>query len=76
MDCIEAKNMFSLYLDGELKQKDEAMFGEHISTCGTCSAEILQIKAACQLLRRSAAKLIGNTSFTVFDIKIKNYLTN
>jgi len=77
MNCKQAKNRFSSYLDKLIHEGELSLFQAHIDTCLECSSEINQITKAISLLRDCKDFLLRKGCLTVFYIfLIKIYLTN
>ncbi len=77
MDCKQAKNRFSLYMDKIIPEGELSLFRAHIDNCFECSSEISQIRKAITLLKDCKDFLLRKSCLTVFYIfLIKIYLTN
>jgi len=50
MDCNKAKNLITLYLYGELDEKDRAILEGHVRECLACAAELAYTKKVFKLL--------------------------
>jgi len=50
MDCNKAKNLITLYLYGELEEKNRAVLEGHIRECRACAAELAYTKKVFKLL--------------------------
>lgn len=53
MDCDQARDWFSPFLDGELSPVDQFAFTEHISACERCRSELRVLEAAIADLRNT-----------------------
>jgi hypothetical protein len=51
MNCTEIKDMLSLYIDGELDEKEQKIIEEHIITCESCRKELEQYKKIIYMLQ-------------------------
>ncbi len=50
MKCIEAKSMFSPYLDGEVTGTEMLALTQHLDTCGPCQRNYVSLRETQQLL--------------------------
>jgi hypothetical protein len=50
MDCKNARNLITLYLYGELDEKDRALLERHLRGCRACAAELEYTKKVFKLL--------------------------
>lgn len=50
MDCKNARNLITLYLYGELDEKDRAVLEHHLRGCRACAAELAYTKKVFKLL--------------------------
>lgn len=51
MNCIEIKDMLSLYIDGELDENEKKAVEEHVSTCESCRNELEQYQKIINMLQ-------------------------
>lgn len=51
MDCREARELMSDYLEQYLVQQDEAGFDEHLRDCGACRQELAELKETLSVVR-------------------------
>ncbi len=50
MKCIEAKSMFSLYLDGAVTGTEMLALTRHLDACADCQREYVSLRRTQQLL--------------------------
>lgn len=50
MDCREAVELVTAYLEGALDSRDRARFERHLGGCPDCSAYLEQIRATIELV--------------------------
>jgi len=66
MDCRSATRLISAYLDDELASDREALLNEHLSSCGSCQAEMIALK---QTMVAMGARENISPAFTLADIE-------
>jgi hypothetical protein len=52
MKCVEAKSMFSPYLDGAVTGTEMIALSRHLNTCTTCQGEYVSLRRTQQLLTK------------------------
>ena len=58
MDCTNAQELLSPYLDGELNTKEEAAFKEHLNSCLICQEDLAALKETVEMLRSLSSEEI------------------
>ncbi len=53
MDCKDTKKLTAAFLDGELTDKEQALFGEHLAACQGCREEMEALAATRENLRQT-----------------------
>ena len=51
MTCDELDTLLPEFMDGKLTAEQELAAGEHLATCGQCSAELSQLQGVGELYR-------------------------
>jgi len=51
MTCDELDTLLPEFMDGTLTSAQEQAAGEHLATCGQCSAELSQLQGVGELFR-------------------------
>lgn len=52
MNCQQARQLFSPWLDGELTDEERRAFGEHLTACRVCAAELEKLEAVTAAMRK------------------------
>ncbi|MBC7325014.1 MAG: zf-HC2 domain-containing protein [Moorella sp. (in: Bacteria)] len=52
MNCREARQLFSPWLDGELTDEERRAFDEHLAACRTCAVELEKLQAVAAAMRK------------------------
>src|SRR5271169_499164 len=52
MKCVEAKSMFSPYLDGAVTGSEMLALSQHLETCADCQREYVSLRQTQQLLTK------------------------
>ncbi|MCL6448100.1 MAG: zf-HC2 domain-containing protein [Armatimonadetes bacterium] len=52
MNCQQARQLFSPWLDGELTDEERRAFGEHLAACMVCAAELEKLEAVTAAMRK------------------------
>lgn len=58
MNCREARELISPWIDGMLTETEEKAFSAHMERCGLCQAEAEELRRVLAVLKESAAKPI------------------